>query len=420
MTMASKTDDDRDTPPAAFRSGPRSRAAIWAYPWDVAGEGVERFVDTIRENGFQRVSVAAAYHSGLFVTPHHSRHRLYFPEGGALHFRPSEDTLGTLEGLGMKPRMSGLLEEGEFVRDLASAADRRSVRTSGWFVALHNTWLGTARPDVVQRTVYGDPLFYALCPANPLAVEYVVALLSDLTRNDDIDGIDMEALGYMGFPHDFHHEKDLVGLDAESSFLLSLCFCSSCTERGRREGIDVERARAVVRGRLDEVFQSEAALRRDDGGFRLLTGEEGDLAADPDLQAYLNMRNDVVMELWATVREAVGPNCALRLIEWEDPARWWTRGFDGRLNEVLDAVIMCCYSWEPELLPAMVEKTRRFLPRVPVIAGIQGGWPTCASEEDVKAQLGIVDSSCAAGLQVYNYGLMRRENLRWFRTGLKG
>lgn len=390
-------------------------ATIWAYPWDAAGEGVERFLDSIQESGFRRVSIAAAYHSGLFVTPHHPRHRLYFPESGALYFQPSAEAT---QGLQLQPRRSSLLEEGEFVREVAAKARRRGMKVNAWFVALHNTWLGTARADVVQRTVYGDPLYYALCPANPAVAEYVVTLLADLTRTHDVDGVDMESLGYMGFPHDFHHEKDLVGLDAESSFLLSVCFCPFCTARGRSAGIDVERARHVVRQRLDAVFAAEDFLYRDDHGFHLLTGGSKDLATDPDLMAYLHMRNDVVMDLWTAVGEAVGADCALHLIEWEDPARWWTRGFDRRLDDILDAVIMCCYSRDPSLLPALAAKTRQFLPKVPVIAGMQGGWPTCTSEADVEEQIRIVRSSGAAGVQVYHYGLMRRENLHWFRTAL--
>ena len=42
----------------------------------------------------------------------------------------------------------------------------------------------------------------------------------------------------MGFAHEFHHEKDGVGLTAEDDFALSLCFCDSCIARAAKAGVD--------------------------------------------------------------------------------------------------------------------------------------------------------------------------------------
>lgn len=389
---------------------------LWAYPWDVAGEGVEKFLDSIEASGVAGVSVATAYHSGLFVTPHHPKHRLYFPEGGALFFKPSSEATAKLS---IKPRLSRLLNEGEPVRQLVEAAGKRGIKVRSWYICTHNTYLGYAYPDAVQRNVYGDPLYYALCPANPDVQNFIATLLSDLSHTHDIDGVDLEALSYLGFPHDFHHEKDLVGLDAESNFLLSVCFCPSCEARAKTTGIDVERVRSFIKDRLDAVFASEQALNRDDDGFYLFTGGPKDRLTDADVVSYMKMRIDVVMELFATVKERLRDGCTLRIIDWENPGRLWMRGFDERLNDFLDGIVMCCYSKDTSLLAELVEETKQFLPKVPVIAGIQAGYPTCTTAQDVVEQVEAARQAPTAGVQVYNYGLMRRENIGWLRDALQ-
>ena len=40
----------------------------------------------------------------------------------------------------------------------------------------------------------------------------------------------------MGFAHEYHHEKDGVGLTPEDDFLLSLCFCPACLARAAEAG----------------------------------------------------------------------------------------------------------------------------------------------------------------------------------------
>lgn len=166
--------------------------------------------------------MAAAYHSGLFVTPHYPRHRLYFPKGGALYFTPRVDKKASLA---LQPKLSRLLQEGDPLRDLVAGARARGLGVHAWLVATHN-----------------------------------VTLLSELAHTYGVDGIDLESLNYLGFPHDFHHEKDLAGLDGEANFLLSVCFCSSCREKAEAAGIQAGYptclSPADVRGQVSTVARS--------------------------------------------------------------------------------------------------------------------------------------------------------------------
>ena len=45
-------------------------------------------------------------------------------------------------------------------------ADKAGMETRSWVVCCHNTPLGRAYPDTVERTAFGDPLYHNLCPSN--------------------------------------------------------------------------------------------------------------------------------------------------------------------------------------------------------------------------------------------------------------
>ena len=393
----------------------RLKATMWAYPWDMTAIGKGRFLDLIESAGMTGISMATAYHAGLFVTPHHPHHRLYFPEDGVLYFRPTQ---GTAEQLSLQPRLSSLLEAGEPLRDTINEAHSRGIEVNSWFVCTHNTDLGMRNPDVVLRTAYGDPLYYGLCPANPKVAEYLVALLSDLSRAHAIDAIDAESLGFLGYPHGYHHEKDLLGLSEKAGYLLSICFCKACLRKARETGIDGERVRRVIRGKLDAIFEGGPGIAGEGDSLAAIASDPRERIDDPEVQAYLQMRVDVVMDLIRSVKASLRKGCRLQLIEWNTPDKWWMYGFDQGLGEVVDGMIMCCYDRDTSYLERLIKESRNALPNAAIIGGIQAGYPTCSSPADVHSQLSSVRSSGADGVQVYHFGLIRRRNLEWLKAGL--
>ena len=98
-------------------------------------------------------------------------------------------------------------------------------------MCLHNTRLGLLHPELCSRNAFGDIAYFGLCPCQPEARRYVVALVAELTYAYAPDSVELESPTFMGFVHGFHHEKDGVGLAPEDDFLLSLCFCPACLER---------------------------------------------------------------------------------------------------------------------------------------------------------------------------------------------
>lgn len=373
------------------------QVALWAYPWDQTGLGVEAFLDALEEAGARAVSMATSYHAGLILTPHHPQHRLYFAEDGVLYFRPAA---AKVEKLALRPRLSSMLEGEEPLRELISGAERRGMEVKAWFVCTHNTALGVTSPELVVRNAYGDPLYFALCPAQEGVADYLVTLLEDLAAAHAIAAIDLESLGFLGLPHGYHHEKDLVGLTRSASFLLSLCFCPACLHRAASAGVDGVLVRKLVKEKLEAFFRGELA--------------EGEvLLEEPEFTAYLETRVGTVMGLLRRIRESVRQDCRLHLIEWTSPDQWLLGGFDLSVGNWVDGMIMCSYERHTHGLERLLTETREALPGTAVFGGIQAGYPTCTSREDIQRQLDAVKRAGGAGAQVYHFGMMSRRNLRW-------
>jgi len=386
---------------------------LWAYPWDVAGEGAASLADNVRRAGASGVSLAAAYHSGLLVTPRHPRHRVYFPEPGAVYFALSPTVRRRLP---FAPRMSRLLETGDPLRALTQEAERRDLVVRAWFVCNHSTYLGAMHPDVAVQNAYGDVLVFALCPANERVQDYLAALLGDLTTNYAVEAVDLESVGFLGLPHGFHHEKDLAGLNPETAFLLSLCFCRACTARAQQAGIDVERARAAVRTMVDRALREGTGPTPGEPAAEVPPPDVW--IEDPELRAYLELRRTVVNGLAGRLRASVRPGCLLNLIEWTPPAAWWLQGFDSGILAYIDRIIVCRYHRDPSQLAQLLNETRRQAPGVRLSGGTQIGYPTCTTPQDVRAQVAAVRASPADELQVYNYGLVTADRLQWLADAL--
>jgi hypothetical protein len=67
------------------------RTGIWAYPWDLADEGIGTALGRIRGRaGAEALSVAAVYHAGKFLHVHNPVRRVVFPRSGTLYFEPGD------------------------------------------------------------------------------------------------------------------------------------------------------------------------------------------------------------------------------------------------------------------------------------------------------------------------------------------
>ncbi|MBM4436854.1 MAG: hypothetical protein FJ029_06390, partial [Actinobacteria bacterium] len=213
------------------------RSIMWAYPWDLLGEGLETALGTIKDTARQTgISVAVSYHHGRFLNPQGERPALRFAEGSRVYFQPNLRLYGEI-----RPNVATLAQTRDPLAETVRAAERAGLAVHAWTVVLHNTSLGTQRPDLCLQTPFGDPLIHSVCPANPSVRAYAQALAHDLAHGRGLAEIELEAVNYLGFGHGYHHEKTGVPLDGWHAFLLGLCFCPHCRAAAKAAGADAAR-----------------------------------------------------------------------------------------------------------------------------------------------------------------------------------
>jgi hypothetical protein len=381
--------------------------SMWTYPWDLEDLGLEAVIGELR--GLARlntISLAASYHAGRFLQPRSPARKAYFPEDGTIYFKPSPERW---KGVRIEPKVASIVERRDMLRELVERRDKGGMAASCWTVCLHNTRLGTRYPDAVTRNAFGDPNYYNLCPSHPDARAYARALIADVTHAYRPDSIELESPSFMGFAHEFHHEKDGVGMTPEDDFLLSLCFCDACLARARKAGGSGERARATVRGWIVEMSEREIpAARWPDfpaAGFDVFK-------PFPEVHDYLTWRFEPVTSLIAELREAAAPETKVYLIDLKDG---WLGGCDlEAIGKACDGAILCAYWMEPEATEALMRHGRAALgPGKFLGAGFRVFYPEMPSAEQLALRSRSALAGGADGINYYNYGLIPRKRLEW-------
>ncbi len=374
---------------------------MWAYPWDLDAVGVEQALDEMQAVGVTGVSVATSYHAGRFVEPRLRPQRLYYPEDGTVHV-PVTVGHGAIQ-----PVVSAFgLERPELLAMLRRETERRHMALASWTVMLHNSRLGAIHPQATVENAWGGRLRYSLCPSHPAVRSYAVHLAKALVRQYDLDVVELESLGYMGLVHEYHHEKDGVGLTAAEQLLAGLCFCSHCMSRAAAAGVDAEGAREYTRRALKETLGREVPAPA-------MALEA--LWQVPALSAYWRWRTDNVHVLIREIKAALPARTDLRVLDLFGPDEARFYGLDyARVLKDADSVCACLY----DRPPATVGRAARRL--VAVTGGGPGLWagfrlfvPENRDRDDFLAKVGASRAAGVESLCLYNYGLVPKARLAW-------
>ena len=387
--------------------------SMWTYAWDILDIGFDAALGELRDRaGLNCVSLASSYHAGRFLQPRSPKRKAYFPEDGAIYFHP---TPGRWEGLAIQPMLAKVIREGgDVLRELVRRRDGGGPKVACWTVCLHNTRLGMLHPDTVTRNAFGDPNYYSLCPSNPDARAYVCTLVEDLTHSYRPDLIELESPSFMGFVHEFHHEKDGVGLTAEDDFALSLCFCDSCIARSSKAGLDAEAARRIVAQWIIEACERETPQPRFPN---FPAGGLDTFRPFPALHEYLLWRSEPVTSLIAGIRARAHPSSRIVLI---DLAEGWLGGCDLKeIGKVCDGAILCVYGLGPEQGAAAIKQGRAALGSEKFLgAGFRLFHGDVAGADGLTACVNACLEAGASGLNFYNYGLIPARRLDWIRSAV--
>jgi len=388
--------------------------SMWTYPWDVQDLGAERSLRDLRDvAGLNTISLAAAYHAGRFLQPRSPRRKAYFPEDGTIYFQP---TPSLWDDLVIRPKVADVVAQGDDVlRQWVRWRDAGGMKVSCWTVCLHNTRLGMLHPDAVTRNAFGDPNYYNLCPSHPDARAYVATLVEDVTKSYRPDLIELESPSFMGFAHEFHHEKDGVGLTAEDDFLLSLCFCDACLARAAKSGVDGRLARATVKRWIAEMCEREIPAPRwpdfPAGGLDVFKPHA-------EVHEYLMWRFEPVTSLIAEIRARADTATKVYLIDLKDA---WLGGCDlAKVAAVCDGAILCAYLTSPRDVAALIGDGRRALgPDKYLGVGLRVFYPEMSNAAELVARVEAAVGASADGVNFYNYGLIPEPRLGWVRGAVE-
>ena len=384
------------------------RLAMWTYPWDVLDLGLEAVSRDLRERaGLNGINIAAAYHAGRFFQPRSLRRKTFLPEDGTVYFQPDPKLWA---GRRITPKVAGIVAEADVPRALTAARERSGLSVACWTVCLHNMRLGLLHPDASTRNAFGEPSLFNLCPSHPDVRAYATTLVRDLSTGTRPDIVQLETPGFMPYAHGYHHEKDGVGLTAEDDFLLSLCFCESCTAAAGKAGIDVEAARKTVRGWIAEA--SERAIPAPRWPDFAAQGPAV-FAAHPEVEAYVRRRFEPVTSLLADMRDAAHPDVRIDVID-----DGWRAGCDlAAVQRVSDGVVFCAYDRTPAAIETEATALRAVLdPRVKLGVGMRLFHPEMQSAADVVDRAQSAIRAGAMELDYYNYGLIPAARLDWVRA----
>ena len=389
--------------------------SMWTYPWDIQDLGLETVErDLVERAGLNMVSLATSYHAGRFLQPRSPRRKAYFPEDGTIYFKP---TASRWASLAIQPKVADVIAQGgDVLGNLVRRRDAGGLGVSCWTVCLHNTRLGMLHPQAVTRNAFGDANYYNLCPSHPDARAYVRALVADISHGYRPDRIELESPSFMGFAHEYHHEKDGVGLTPEDDFLLSLCFCPACLARAAQAGIDGEAARKLVRQWIAEACERAVPERRFPG-FPI-SGLDTFLPW-PELHAYLIWRFEPVTSLVAELHEAAHPGTRVVIIDLKDG---WLGGCDlEALGKVCDGAILCAYDMQAGDVASLMAAGRAALGEDKFLGtGYRLFYPEMAGPDILATKVRPARVPGVDGINFYNYGLVPAARLDWVGAALAG
>lgn len=387
-----------------------SYRAIYAYPWDLADEGVADVIREVAGLGIDTVTIAGSYHAGKFLRPHGRSGKVYFPEDGTVYFNANPSRYGAIQ-----PAVSSVTRERDVLRELTAS---QQIAANVWLVLLHNTRVGMLHPESTVVNAYGDRYVYSLCPSAPDAREYAVALCEDVTEQYPVMGITIETPGFLPYAHGFHHEFAMVKSNRWLDGRLGLCFCDHCLSGAADAGIDAEGLKRRIRKEIDTYLAGEIDYP-DDMADALW---ESDVSTDEWLSSFIAWRCQVVTSLVTRIRSAVRGDATVAVIPTvvRPTSGAWYEGSDLRALAAATGILEACF-YEPTAARVRDDacETQRRVQSAGRLRGVlRPGYPDLQSREELVAAATALRDLGISDLAFYNYGHLRRSRLAWIRDAL--
>ncbi|MEW2394994.1 hypothetical protein [Streptomyces sp. NPDC046862] len=386
------------------------KASAFVYPWDVNGDPAAG--EFIAGLGVRQATLASAYHSTRALTPRHPRHRIVTAEHAAVLYPPEE---ARWSGRRLRPYVAGQWAPGDAYGEAAEALAAAGLEVHTWVVLAHNSRLGAEFPDTSVVNAYGDRYAWAPCVAQPETRQYLVDLAVEAAVRPGARGTELESLGWYGLPHLHAHDKTSgIALGDAGTYLMSLCFCSTCREGYGAQGLDAEELAAAVRGALEPLWRGVS----DDGGWPVVEKLLGEGRA-AGTRAWRDEVARTLQEAAVGAVRAAAPE-GFQVLLHADPVTYRVGANPGvdpaHILSVADGVVVPCAGGPGPLTP-FAEQGREgavLAANFPVVSGMGGSPGTLAVDAVRAADLGATE------LRLYHAGLASDGDLVAVREGLAG
>ena len=378
---------------------------MWTYPWDLVDEEIDRALDRLQgEAGVTGISLAVTYHSIEQLRPHPGVNPRTFRSPGGAQFQPMSELYAATR---LRPVVALWLKKSNPLATISQCCEKRGLKLRAWIVCCHGSATVARYPTFAMKDVFGDSSANWMCPVNPDVREYLRALVEDLTTHYLFDTIELERPSFPEKLHSHAHYKTGIVLGPVGEFLYNLCFCESCRQAAKRDGVDVEAAASAAMEGLTAILSDrdmEASSR------------ESFLSENPDLGAFVEWRCGQVTSLVAMLKQVAGCRVVVHRVgdrymtatDWQAVAG----GCDGLL-------VPCSYSGD-DAMKTLVEQV---CGDTGDLSGVELSFnacsPQCPSAETFVSAVASAARLGVRSVDVYNYGLLPLERMEWVRRAAR-
>ena len=276
--------------------------AIYTSAWDLADDGRDAALESIRETGANTITFAASEPVGRTPYQDAAGSQVSSPAARTVHFRARPERYGHL-----KPRVHPVVSEWDALAELQRAAP--DLGRAAWLAGCLDAPSDVPHADYVSRNAFGEPYPHRLCPAHPAVRDYVVNLCADLARGYDLTAVVLETPGWLPCDQGYHPELAAAPLDRWARALLSLCFADTTRHAAKAAGIDADRLQAQVRQLLECYRDADVVPAGMAAGWWF-----ADVVSEPAWVAFLDWRCRQVADLVIDVKAALPAGTALAVI----------------------------------------------------------------------------------------------------------
>lgn len=362
--------------------------SVWLNAWDFAGRHPGAVLDELRDLGLTACNLGLSYHGGRMLLPRHPHSAVYEQHPGALYFPAAPERFSYLTPV-VAPEAVG-------VESFLAECSAQNFPVYAWTVLCHNDGLPlAAQKECCIQNAFGDRYSYALCPANPHVAAYGNELCRQIAQLPAVAAIDLEAMSFLGYPHQSLHDKRGAPLGAEAEWLLSICFCPHCCAGLGRDAADLRNA---VRQRLRHLLQN---------------GVASDFHLDGTAERILEWRKTALLRL---LQQLPQQHIILRLANDY-------RFNGGKTQLVFEDVPPAVKGVTLTFFGASEGSIKQGLRNLPhdraVFAGTSILHPDIPCNAALSRVVNTLRAFPLAGVAFYHYGLANNTQLNWLRQALR-